>query len=96
MICKRNLYTSFANYGWLVSVVVRVKIKKETKEALERIGIDISLATRAYLEKLAWKSRRKKNLRELHRLIEKMVAPSRKAFSVASIREDRNNFSSMF
>jgi antitoxin component of RelBE/YafQ-DinJ toxin-antitoxin module len=74
-----------------MSEVVSVRIKKETKEALEQNGIDISLATRAYLEKLAWKSTSKNNLRELHKLIERKVKPSRKGFSVKSIREDRNS-----
>jgi len=73
-----------------MSEVVSVRIKKETKEALERSGIDISTATRSYLEKLAWKTQRKQNLRELHRLIERDVKPSRKGFSAASIREDRD------
>jgi antitoxin component of RelBE/YafQ-DinJ toxin-antitoxin module len=74
-----------------MSEVVSVRIKKETKEALEQNGIDISLATRAYLEKLAWKSKSKNNLRELHKLIERKVKPSRKGFSVKSIREDRDS-----
>ena len=74
-----------------MSEVVSVRIKKETKEALERSGIDISLATRSYLEKLAWRSQRKKNLKELHRLIEKNVKPSEKGFSVETIREDRKS-----
>ena len=74
-----------------MSEVVSVRIKKETKEALERSGIDISVATRSYLEKLAWKAQRKQSLRELHRLIEKDVKPSRKGFSTASIREDRDS-----
>ncbi len=74
-----------------MSEVVSVRIKKETKEVLERNGIDISLVTRSYLEKLAWTAQRKKNLKELHRLIERDVKPSRNDFSVASIREDRDN-----
>ena len=74
-----------------MSEVVSVRIKKETKEALEQNGIDISLATRAYLEKLAWKSTSKKNLRELHKLIERKVKPSQKGFSVKSTREDRDS-----
>jgi len=74
-----------------MSEVVSVRIRKETKEALELSGIDISLATRSYLEKLAWKSQCKKNISELHRLIEKDVKPSRKGFSVESIREDRKS-----
>jgi hypothetical protein len=74
-----------------MSEVVSVRIKKETKDALERNGVDISLATRAYLEKLAWKSTSKKNLRELHKLIENKVKPSKKGFSLKTIREDRDN-----
>ena len=75
----------------LMSEVVSVRIKKETKEALERSGIDISLATRSYLERLAWKAQRKKNVKEPHRMIERDVKPSRKDFSLASIREDRDS-----
>lgn len=74
-----------------MSEVVSVRIKKETKEALESNGIDISKVTRGYLEKLAWRSERKKNLKELHTLIERNVKPSRKGFSVRSIREDRDS-----
>ena len=74
-----------------MSEVVSVRIKKETKETLERNGVDISLATRAYLEKLAWKSTSKNNLRELHKLIESKVKPAQKGSSVKSIREDRDD-----
>lgn len=74
-----------------MSEVVSVRIRKETKEVLERTGIDISVAVRSYLEKLAWKEESKKNLKTLHRLIEKEVKPSRKGFSVSSIREDRDH-----
>ncbi len=74
----------------VMSEVVSVRIKKETKEALERSGIDVSLALKSYLEKLAWKAQSKRNLKNLHRLIEREVKPSRKGFSVASIREDRD------
>jgi hypothetical protein len=74
-----------------MSEVVSVRIRKETKEALERSGIDISLALRSYLEKLAWRAQSKRRLKELHRLIERDVTASRKGFSVASIREDRDH-----
>jgi hypothetical protein len=73
-----------------LSEVVSVRIKKETKKALERSGIDISLVTRSYLEKLAWKSQQKTNLKQLHKLIEKNVKSSPRGFSVESVREDRN------
>lgn len=73
-----------------MSEVVSVRIRKETKEALERSGVDISLATKSYLEKLAWKYQRKKNLNKLHHFIDTNVKPSRKGFSAASIREDRD------
>jgi antitoxin component of RelBE/YafQ-DinJ toxin-antitoxin module len=73
-----------------MSEVVSVRIRKETKEALERNGIDVSFALRSYLEKLAWKAEGKRNLKELHRLIEREVKPSRKGFAASSIREDRD------
>jgi len=73
-----------------MSEVVSVRIKKETKEALERSGVDISLVTRSYLENLAWKSQQKRKLKELHNLVKK-AKPSKQGFSVESIREDRNS-----
>lgn len=74
-----------------MSEVVSVRIKKETKEILQKSGVDISMATRSYLERLAWRAQSKKNLKELHRLIERNVKPSRRGFAVASIREDRDS-----
>ncbi len=74
-----------------MSEVVSVRIRKETKDALERSGIDISQVLRNYLEKLAWKAQSKENLKEIRRLIEREVKPSRKGFSAASVREDRDH-----
>lgn len=78
--------------SWLkrMSEVVSVRIKKETKDTLERNGVDIALAVRSHLEKLAWKTQRKKNVRNLHRLIEGEVKPSPAGFASASVREDRD------
>ena len=74
-----------------MSEVVSVRIKKETKETLERNGVDIPHLVKNYLEKVAWKSQSKKNVREIHALIEKSVKPSRKGFGARSIREDRDS-----
>jgi hypothetical protein len=73
-----------------MSEIVSVRIKKETKEALERSGIDIPAVTRCYLERLAWKSQQEKNVKELHQLIEKNVKPSKKVFASKSFKKDRN------
>lgn len=74
----------------LMSEVVSVRIKKETKDLLIQSGVDIPVAVRNYLEKLALKTRREKNLKNLSRLIEREVKPSRAGFAVNSIREDRD------
>jgi len=44
-----------------MSEVVSVRIRKEVKDALEREGVDISLAVKSYLNKLAWRVQSKKN-----------------------------------
>ena len=87
----QRIYYVYKIYTKYMSEVVSVRIKKETKEALERNGVDISRVTRGYLEKLAWKSERQKNLKELHKLIERNVRPSRRGFAAQSIREDRDS-----
>jgi hypothetical protein len=74
-----------------LSEVVSVRIKKQTKEALERNGVDISSAVRGYLEELSWKVQSGKKVRELHQLIESKVKPSRKGSAVSSVREDRDH-----
>ncbi|MGI0081579.1 MAG: VapB-type antitoxin, partial [Nitrososphaerales archaeon] len=59
-------------------------------ETLERSGVDISTTVRSYLEELSWKVQSRQKVRELHRLIERNVKPSRRGFAAESIREDRD------
>ena len=47
-----------------MSEVVSVRIRKQTKEALEHCGIDIPVAVRGYLEELSWKVQSKKKVKE--------------------------------
>ncbi len=75
-----------------MSEVISVRIRKKVKEELERDGVDISLAVKSYLDKLAWRAQSKKKLKELHRLIEREVRPSPKGFAARSTRHDRDNF----
>jgi len=72
-----------------VSEVVSIRIKKGTKEALERNGVDISNTVRAYLEELSFKVNSRKKTEELHRLIEGKVKPSKRGLGASSVREDR-------
>jgi len=68
-----------------------VRIKKETKEALERNGVDIPNTVRTYLEELSWKVQSQKKVKELHQLIENKVKPSGKGSAASSVREDRDH-----
>ena len=72
-----------------MSEVVSIRIKKGTKEALERNGVDISNTVRAYLEELSFKVNSRKKTEELHRLIEGKVKPSKRGLGASSVREDR-------
>jgi hypothetical protein len=74
-----------------LSEVVSVRIKKETKDALERNGVDIPNTVRNYLEELSWKVQSRKKVEELHQLIENKVKTSRKGSAVSSVREDRDH-----
>jgi len=68
--------------------VIRVKIKEEIKEELEKHGIDISQEVRKFLEELYIKVKAKEYV---NKWIEELkdVKPSKKGFSTKSIREDR-------
>ncbi len=74
-----------------MSEVVSVRIKKETKDTLEKNGVDIPNTVRKYLDELAWKAQSHEKARKLHQLIEKRVRPSHAGFSAASVREDRDS-----
>lgn len=73
-----------------MSEVVSVRIKKETKDALERNGVDIPNTVRNYLEELSWKVQSRRKVKELHQLIENKVKPSKKGSAALSVREDRD------
>jgi len=74
-----------------VSVVVSVRVRKELKEELERLGIDYAEAVRRFLEELVARERRRLALvkaREVReRLRSKVVTLSP---SAELIREDRD------
>ena len=70
--------------------VVSVRIKKEIKEELEEMGVNIGEEVKKFLEELAWKQRIKRKVREWRSILER-TKPSKKGFSVKSVREDRDN-----
>jgi hypothetical protein len=73
-----------------MSEVVSVRVRKETKEALERAGIDVALKTREYLEELAWETRNRTALTELHTIVSKSVKPSKQGSAQRLLRGDRD------
>lgn len=72
------------------SVVISVRVKKETKTKLEREGIDVEKSIKDFLTRRASQIELRKTIDRLTHIIEKKVKPSKKGFSVKSIREDRN------
>ena len=72
------------------SEVISIRVKKGTGRRLRSLGISGSSRVRAYLENLAWRAEAKKTLDELELLVKKSSTPSKKGFSVRSIREDRD------
>jgi len=70
--------------------IIRVRIKEEIKEELEKHGIDISQEVRKFLEELYIKVKAKEYI---NKWIEELkdVKPSEKGFSTKSIREDRES-----
>ena len=73
-----------------MSAVVSIRVRKEVKEALEMAGIDVAGKAREYLENLAWETRSKAALTELHEIIEKDVKPAKMGSAAKIIREDRD------
>jgi hypothetical protein len=73
-----------------MSTVISVRVRKEIKEELEKVGIDIAKEVREQLEELAWKVRTKKQLEKWKKILTR-VRPSEKGFSVRSVREDRES-----
>jgi hypothetical protein len=74
-----------------VSVVISVRVRKELKEELERLGIDYAEAVRRFLEELVARERRRlaleKALKVRERLRSKVGTLSP---SAELIREDRD------
>lgn len=73
-----------------MSSVISVRIRKRDKEELERAGVNIAEEVRNYLTELAWKIRIKRKIDEWNEILGG-VEPSRKGFSVESVREDRES-----
>jgi F0F1-type ATP synthase membrane subunit b/b' len=69
---------------------IRVRIKEEIKEELEKHGINISQEIKKFLEELYIKVKAKEYV---NKWIEesKDIKPSEKGFSTKSIREDRES-----
>lgn len=72
------------------SVVVSVRIKSETKMALEKDGVDVEKAVKDFLVQRAAQIELKKTVERMARSIKKNVKPSKKGFAVRSVREDRD------
>lgn len=72
------------------SVVISVRIKKETKTKLEREGIDVEKSVKDFLAQKASQIELKKSINKLAKIIEEKVKPSKKGFSVKSVRGDRD------
>jgi antitoxin component of RelBE/YafQ-DinJ toxin-antitoxin module len=72
------------------TAIVTVRIKKEIKETLEKAGVNISAAIKAYLEEFAWKIQLREEIEKMKVLL-KDVKPSEKGFAEKSVREDRES-----
>ena len=72
------------------SVVISVRVKKDTKTKLEREGINVEKSIKDFLVQRAAQLELKKTIDRLVHVIEKEVKPSKKGFAVRSIREDRH------
>lgn len=72
------------------SVVVSVRIKSETKRALEKDGIDVEKAVKEFLNQRAAQIELRETVERMARSIRKNVKPSKKGFAVKSVREDRD------
>jgi len=72
------------------TAVITTRIKKETKEVLEKAGILIPNVVREHLEDIAWKLQLKEETEKVRKLLEK-VKPSERGFAAKSVREDRES-----
>lgn len=80
------LYTKM----YTMSAVVSVRVPKKTKDTLDKAGIDVAAKTREYLEELAWETRNKATVAELHMMVKSKVKPSRKGSAERFVRSDRD------
>ncbi|MCD6357470.1 MAG: VapB-type antitoxin [Thermoprotei archaeon] len=72
-----------------MSVVISVRVRRELKEELERLGVNIAEEVRRFLEELAWRERVKREVDRINALLES-VKPSPEGFAARSVREDRD------
>ena len=72
------------------SVVISVRVKKDTKALLERSGIDVEQYVKDSLVQRAARIGLQRKVKELKVLVEKNVKASKKGFAVESVREDRH------
>ena len=70
--------------------VASIRIDENVKRTLERAGVNISKEVKRYLEELAWRIELREAVEEISKLLEE-VPPAEKAFSVRSVREDRES-----
>jgi antitoxin component of RelBE/YafQ-DinJ toxin-antitoxin module len=74
-----------------VSVVISVRVRKELKEELERLGIDYAEAVRRFLEELVARERRRLALEKAREVREKLRSKvDTLSPSAELIREDRD------
>jgi len=73
-----------------MSTVISVRIRREIKETLEEVGVDISEEVRRFLEELAWRVKTRRFIEHWNELL-KDVKLSEKGFSVKSVKEDRES-----
>jgi len=71
-----------------MSVVIGVRVPRELKEELERLGIDYASEIRAYLERRVREERLKRALREIRRIRER-VGRIDEDLAARFVREDR-------
>ena len=72
-----------------MSVVISIRVRKEVKEELEKMGVNIAEEVRNFLEEMVWRMKVKKEIEEISKLLER-VKPSPEGFVVKSVREDRD------
>jgi hypothetical protein len=74
-----------------VSVVISVRVRKELKEELERLGIDYAEAVRRFLEELVARERRRLALEKAREVRERLRSKvGTLSPSAELIREDRD------